>query len=74
MLSQGLEWLCEKTVEFLSGGFITICGALVAQSEIFVIGALVGAFFIMMGNKQTGTKITSTSIFLYVILKVIGSC
>ena len=74
MLSQGLEWLCEKTVEFLSGGFITICGALTAQSEIFVIGALVGAFFIMMGNKQTGTKITSTSIFLYVILKVIGSC
>ena len=74
MLSQGLEWLCEKAVEFLSGGFITICGVLAAQSEIFVIGALVGAFFIMMGNKQTGTKITSTSIFLYVILKVIGSC
>nr|DAG16340.1 MAG TPA: hypothetical protein [Caudoviricetes sp.] len=74
MLSEGLNWLCEKAVELLSGGLVSICGALAAQSEVFVIGALIGAFFIMFGKKATGTKITSTSIFLYIILKVVGTC
>lgn len=69
-----LNWLGEKAVEILNGGLVAVCGTLASQTEVFMIGALVGAFFIMLGNKNTGTKITSTSILLYVILKVIGSC
>lgn len=69
-----LSWLGEKAVELLNGGLVGLCGALAAQTQVFMVGALIGGFFIMLGNKNTGTKITSTSILLYVILKVIGSC
>lgn len=78
MFMKAIEWVCNKVMVFfgdgLMNGFTAICGALSEQSEVFLIGAIVGAFFLMMGYKETGNKITSTSILLYVILKVVGAC
>ena len=74
IVETALNWLSEKGIELLSGGIISICKLLAEQSQVFIVGALIGAFFLMIGNKKTGNKITSTSILLYVILKVIALC
>ena len=72
-MAQTLAWLTEKAMNFLSGGFISICGALAAQTHVFTIVAIVGAYLIMMGNKEAGTKVTSTTLITYIILRVVGS-
>ena len=68
-----ITWLSEKALELLSGGLINACKALSAQTHVFSIVAIVGAYLIMFGNKETGTKITSTTLIAYIILKVVGS-
>lgn len=73
MTMETLTWLGEKAMQFLSGGFINICAALATQTHVFTIVAIVGAYLIMMGNKDAGTKVTSTTLITYIILKVVGS-
>lgn len=68
-----LSWLGEKAVQFISGGFVSVCGALAAQTQLFTIVAIVGAYLVMVGNKEVGTKVTSTTLITYIILKVVGS-
>ena len=68
-----LSWLGEKAVQFISGGFVNVCGALAAQTHVFTIVAIVGAYLIMVGNKEAGTKVTSTTLITYIILRVVGS-
>ena len=68
-----ITWLSEKALELLNGGLINVCKALSAQTHVFSIVAIVGAYLIMLGNKETGTKITSTTLITYVLLKVVGS-
>ena len=68
-----LSWLGEKAVQFISGGFVNVCGVLAAQTHVFTIVAIVGAYLIMMGNKEAGTKVTSTTLITYIILRVVGS-
>lgn len=57
----------------LGEGLKVVCDSLVQQDFVFIVGAMIGAFFIMSGNKNVGTKITSTSIILFVILKVVAT-
>ena len=70
---EAITWLSEKALELLNGGLINVCKALSAQTHVFSIVAIVGAYLIMFGNKETGTKITSTTLITYVLLKVVGS-
>ncbi len=64
-----LSWGLVK----LGEGVNVMCDSLAQQDFVFISGALIGAFFIMAGNKNIGTKITSTSIILFIILKVVAS-
>ena len=57
----------------LGEGLKVVCDNLVQQDFVFIVGAMIGAFFIKSGNKNVGTKITSTSIILFVILKVVAT-
>lgn len=41
---------------------------------IFIIVAMVGVFFSMAGEKKIGTKLSSLSFVIYLILKVILAC
>ena len=68
-----LEWLGEQVLELINGGLVGICNTLAPQTSLFVLVALVGAYFIMMGNKQTGSKIMSTSVITYLIIKVVSA-
>ena len=68
-----LSWLGEKAVQFISGGFVSVCAALAAQTHVFTIVAIIGAYLIMIGKKDAGTKVTSTTLITYIILKVVGS-
>ncbi len=65
-----VSWVIIKFGE----GLKTVCDNLAQQEFVFVIGALIGAYFMIAGNKKVGTKITSTSFILYIILKVVTSC
>ena len=68
-----LNWLGEQVLNLLNGGLVGICEMLASQSSVFVLVALVGAYFIMLGNKQTGSKIMSTSVITYLIIKVVSA-
>lgn len=57
----------------LGEGIRVICESLVQQDFVFIVGAMMGAFFMMAGNRSIGTKITSTSIILFIILKVVSA-
>lgn len=57
----------------LGDGLKVVCDSLAKQDFVFVVGAMVGAYFIIAGNKNVGTKITSTSIILFVFLKVVAA-
>ena len=57
----------------LGEGVKVICESLAQQDFVFAVGAMVGAYFIIAGNKNVGTKITSMSIILFVALKVVAA-
>ena len=67
-----LNWLIEKASGLISGGLAGICGLLVEQTQVFMIGAVIGALFLIIGKKDTGNKVMSTSIILYFALKVVS--
>ena len=72
-MENSLNWLGEQVLNLLNGGLVGICEMLASQSSLFVLVALVGAYFIMLGNKQTGSKIMSTSVITYLIIKVVSA-
>lgn len=72
-MENALNWLGEQVLNLLNGGLVGICEMLASQSSVFVLVALVGAYFIMLGNKQTGSKIMSTSVITYLIIKVVSA-
>lgn len=75
MLKDAAIWVGNK----LAGGFIWVLkqmgiGGAVIVSEldyIFLLGAIVGVYLIMAGNKRLGTKFTSLSILSYLIARVV---
>jgi len=68
------EWASEKAIE-IQFKIATDLAELVEHFyNVFVIVAIIGVYFIMFGDKKTGTKITSLSFFSYLILRsVIGA-
>ena len=68
-----LEWLGDQVVDLINGGLVEICKMLASQTSVFVLTALIGAYFIMLGNKTTGSKIMSTSVIAYLVIKVVSA-
>lgn len=71
-MENALNWLGDKGLELIGGGIVGVCKLLAGQTTVFVIVAIAGAYFIMMGYKDTGNKIISTSVITYLILKVVS--
>ena len=67
-----LGWLTEKITYLLNGGLVGVCKILASQTSAFVIVAVVGAYLLMLGNKETGHKIISTTVIAYLIVKVVS--
>lgn len=73
-----IDWLKSKGVELAGKGVITTAngiGALLVSMEgIFVIIAIIGVYFIVFGEKKWGTRLTSLSILLYLLGRVLQVC
>ena len=67
-----LGWLTEKITYLLNGGLVRVCKILASQTSAFVIVAVVGAYLLMLGNKETGNKVISTTVIAYLIVKVVS--
>ena len=67
-----LGWLTEKVADLLNGGLVGICKLLSSQTSAFIGVAVIGAYLLMLGNKETGNKIFSTAVFVYLIVKVVS--
>lgn len=79
-----LKWLdnlltnCSDSVsqKIINGFILVIKGItyLVVQFDgLFVVIAIVGVFIMMCGNRKLGNKITSLSILIYTIMRVVLS-
>lgn len=74
-VGKGLHWVGDQ----LYKGFVFIgdkidLGGDIAADEfvgIFIAAAMIGIFITMAGNKKVGTKVSSISILIYVLLKVL---
>ena len=62
MMENALNWLIEQASKLISGGLVGICKLLAEQTHVFIFGAIIGALFLIIGKKDTGNKIMSTSL------------
>jgi len=69
MLKNSMNWLTDRLGQFIAGGI----GYTTAQLEpVFVIIAMVGVFLILFGAKRLGTKLTSFSILVYTLTRIMS--
>lgn len=69
MLKSSMNWLLEK----LGHGFTQFVGVTATQLEpAFVIIAMLGVFLILFGQKRWGTKLTSLSIIIYTVARIMS--
>lgn len=59
-----LEKIGEKILEILAAGVVEL-------TPVFVIVAIVGIFMTMAGYKKLGTKVSSLSFLIYIILRAV---
>lgn len=75
MLKNSVNWLFDKIGKgfvWVLGGTAKGIGITATELEpVFIVVAMIGAFFIIFGEKRWGTKLTSISIFAYVLVRVI---
>jgi len=73
-----LEWVKNKAENLTTKGLSTTfsgIGKLVLQfDDLLIIVAIVGVYFMIVGNKKLGTKITSASILIYFLAEVLAKC
>ena len=62
---KGIIWVVKTIVVF-------ICDNISELDTIFILIAMLGIFVIMAGFRKAGTKMTSGSIFGYIICKVVS--
>lgn len=69
-----MEWIMEKVnglISYLeSSASQAIGGKILELAPIFVVITLVGIYISMSGNKKLGTKLSSGSVIIYLLLKV----
>ncbi|GAA0076225.1 hypothetical protein UT300005_06030 [Clostridium sp. CTA-5] len=72
-----MDWLINKIGDF--AGWITKSGLRgignlgVECTGLFIIVGIMGLYITMSGNKKLGTKITSSDIMIYLLLKVLSN-
>lgn len=73
-----LDWLKTKAAELTASGLIATVaglGKLALQfDDLLIIVAIIGVYFMIVGNKKLGTKITSGSILVYFLAEVMSKC
>lgn len=56
--------ILESTSKLLSGGIVEL-------TSVFVVVAIIGIFITMAGYRKLGTKMSSLSFLLYILLRVV---
>jgi uncharacterized membrane protein YuzA (DUF378 family) len=69
MIKNSINWLLEGLGQFVSNGI----GYTATQLEpVFIIVAMAGVFLILFGAKRWGTKLTSFSIIIYTLTRIMS--
>ena len=63
-LKEGVLWIGDKVIQSLGNGLIGL-------TPVFAGACMIGVFITIAGEKKLGTKISSLSIVIYFLLKVI---
>lgn len=63
-LKEGVLWIGDKVIQSLGN-------VLIELTPIFAGACIIGVFLTIAGEKKLGTKISSLSIVIYFLLKVI---
>lgn len=63
-LKEGILWVGDKILNGLGSGLIGL-------TPVFAGACMIGVFLTIAGEKKIGTKISSLSIVIYLLLKVI---
>lgn len=63
-----MEWMLLKVGE----GVSCVCQLLAGQSQVFVVGVMVGGVIIATGHKKLGIKVANTSVITYLVLQVVA--
>lgn len=71
------DWVINKSTELGSDMVVGVIGGtgnlIVSLEGVLIIIAIIGIYLVIANNKQLGTKLTSMSIFIYVLGKVLAS-
>ncbi|NFE73404.1 hypothetical protein FDC27_05030 [Clostridium botulinum] len=72
-----MDWLINKIGDFTlwitKGGLRGIGKLGVECTGIFIIVGIIGLYITMSGNRKLGTKITSSDLMIYLLLKVLSN-
>ena len=63
-----MEWILVKAGE----GISYVCQLLAGQSQVFIVGVMIGGVIIATGHKKLGMKVANTSVITYLILQVVA--
>ena len=63
-----MEWILVKAGE----GISYVCQLLAGQSQVFIVGVMIGGVIIATGHKKLGIKVATTSVITYLILQVVA--
>lgn len=74
MLKNAGSWIMDnifgKITDSITSGITTLGSDL---AEVCILGFIIGLFFTMAGAKKTGTKVSSISFMVYLLLRVVLS-
>ena len=63
-----MEWILVKVGE----GISYVCQLQAGQSQVFIVGVMIGGVIIATGHKKLGIKVANTSVITYLILQVVA--
>ena len=63
-----MEWILVKAGK----GISYVCQLLAGQSQVFIVGVMIGGVIIATGHKKLGIKVANTSVITYLILQVVA--
>ena len=63
-----MEWMLLKVGE----GVSYVCQLLAGQSQVFIVGVMIGGIIIATGHKKLGIKVANTSVITYLVLQVVA--
>lgn len=63
-----MEWILLK----VGHGVSYVCHLLANQSQVFIVGVMIGGIIIATGHKKLGIKVANTSVITYLILQVVA--